>query len=243
MIPRLYLESDTPLATGQTRPLEREPGHYLTRVLRLRPGGELRLFDGRGGEWQATLIRTEPHCLLNIGAHLPCSRESPVAITLVQGLIKPNAMELVIQKSVELGVNRILPLLARRSVDRPRERPDRWRRIAIEAAEQCGRDRVAEILPPTPWEALPNLLAEGPRILFWEEARHDSLTALLPASPPPTHLTLLVGPEGGFHPEEAAFAQARLGCGLAGLGPRVLRAETAALAALTAAQLLWGDLG
>ncbi|MEO5365004.1 MAG: 16S rRNA (uracil(1498)-N(3))-methyltransferase [Magnetococcus sp. WYHC-3] len=248
MIPRLY--HPHPLVPGQFLTLGREAGHYLARVLRLRSGEPVVLFNGRDGlDYPAIIQALEPELTLRLDTPLPNPAESPLTITLVHGLAKSTAMELVIQKAVELGVARILPLVCRHVVGRPdaqrdQHRRERWNRIAAEAAEQCRRARVPEILSPLPWEALPAHLApHGPRLLCWEQ--NDGLPPLASLGsrwPRPEHVTLLTGPEGGFAADEVASACADLGFTAVSLGPRILRSETAAITAVTLAQVLWGDL-
>ncbi|MBF0590013.1 MAG: RsmE family RNA methyltransferase, partial [Magnetococcales bacterium] len=171
MIPRLYLP--TPLALGTTLDLDRPMQRYVARVLRLRAGDAVILFNGEGGSFRAEIRRMGPPLQVEIVHHDTTCRESPLTITLVQGVTKQSAMEIIVQKGVELGVNTIQPLVVQRSVSRPRKGRDgplkRWQRIAVEAAEQCGRDRVPNIAPPCGWEELAQRLPAGPRLLFWEE--------------------------------------------------------------------------
>ena len=218
---------------------------HAAAVLRLKPGAALRVFDGRGREYRARLIASgRGSARAELVEPFPAPAESPLPIVLALGVSRGDRMDLAVQKSVELGVARIIPLWTVRGVVRPDprkagERLSRWRRIAEGACEQCGRSIVPEL--------------ESPRALGeWLERRPRNGTALrlagdrgrafasLPAPEPP--LTLLIGPEGGLDPREAERAD-RSGFVAARLGPRVLRTETAAIAAIAAAQLLWGDLG
>ena len=243
MVPRLYFPHA--LHTGQQLDPGKEVRRYLLKTLRLTPCAPLVLFNGQDpGEWQGSLTDT-PLGHIQVLAFKANQRESPLHITLVQGLSKTHAMELTVQKAVELGVARIIPLLCRRSSSNPgsgltANRQRRLLRIAVEAAEQSGRIRVPEITPPVSWQALGEHLGPGPRWLFWEEGRHPSVNA---QPDPGQALTLLVGPEGGMDDWEASFAREQLGCITLGLGPRILRAETAAMAVVAACQMLWGDLG
>ncbi|MEO5372447.1 MAG: 16S rRNA (uracil(1498)-N(3))-methyltransferase [Magnetococcus sp. DMHC-1] len=223
-------------------------GHYLLRVLRLPQGAEVCLFDGSGGEWDGILLSVVTPVTIQLLRHRTGERESPLAITLVHGLSRPAAMDMVIQKGVELGVATIVPLITRRSVSRPDARQsanksERWQRIAMEASEQCGRTRVPHIHPPTSWDRLAELTPVGLRLLFWEEERQGMRLRSLDSPPHGSPLTLLTGPEGGLDAEEVAFAREKLGFLAVGLGPRILRTETAALAVLTMVQTLWGDMG
>ncbi|MEO5377044.1 MAG: 16S rRNA (uracil(1498)-N(3))-methyltransferase [Magnetococcus sp. DMHC-6] len=248
MIPRLY--HATPLQGHQIIELNREAHRYLVRVLRLEREAPLLLFDNQGGEWQAVLSDPGPPARITLGAYLPIERESSLEITLVQGLAKPAAMEFILQKGVELGVKRLIPLLCQRGVSKPdlarqAHRMERWQRIVIEATEQCGRTRLLEILPPTPWSHLaPQLTPSAPRYLFWEQAAQPTSPASgrYPPLPSPTQVTLLIGPEGGFTAEEVQWASKNLCTTILSLGPRILRTETAALAAITTLQAWAGDI-
>ncbi|HJZ84760.1 MAG TPA: 16S rRNA (uracil(1498)-N(3))-methyltransferase [Polyangia bacterium] len=212
--------------------------HYLCRVLRLRPGDPVVLFDGQGHERDAQLIRVGPRsATLRLSGRREVALPSGPALTLLVGLAKGDKMDFIVQKATELGVARIVPVLTERSVIRPGERTRvaarqaRWNKIAREAARQCGRADVPAIAPVCPLGAA---LAAAPtgalRLLFWEQARAVKLRDLLPKAPP-AQVVIAVGPEGGFSAAEAAAAQA-LGFVAVGLGSRTLRAETAALAAL-----------
>lgn len=243
MIPRLYFAQ--PLHPEQRFNPGQDVCRYLLRTLRLPPGSPLILFNGeQPGEWQARL--QDASGSIEVLNFTPNKRESPLAITLVQGISKTKAMELTIQKAVELGVHRIIPLLCRRSSSNAGSeltdnRQRRLHRIAIEAAEQCGRTSVPKILPPTNWSALGNHLCPGPRWFFWEEGEQAPRFTDL-AHPGPS-VSLLVGPEGGLEASEEQFAREQLGFITLNLGPRILHTATAAMTVITACQLLWGDMG
>ena len=203
------------------------------------------MFDGRGGEYRAKLIAAgKGGVQVELVEPVPATAESPLPIVLALGVSRGDRMDLAVQKSVELGVARIVPLWTVRGVVRPdprktEERLARWRRIAEGACEQCGRSTVPAFERPG---RLDEWLVRRSRVgtaLRLAGARGRAF-ALLPTPEPP--LTLLVGPEGGFDAREAQRAD-RSGFAAARLGPRVLRTETAAIAAVSAAQLLWGDLG
>ena len=243
MIPRLYFPQ--PLYPEQRITPDQDICRYLLRTLRLSPGSAIILFNGeQQGEWHARLYNTSGTIeVLNFTAN---TRESPLAITLVQGISKTKAMELTVQKAVELGVDRIIPLLCRRSssnagAELTDNRQHRLHRIAIEAAEQCGRTKVAKIFPPTEWSALENHLCTGARWFFWEEG--EQAPGFIQCSHPGPSVSLLVGPEGGLEASEEQFARQQLGFNTLTLGPRILHTATAALTVIAACQLLWGDMG
>lgn len=230
------------MAAGQLLDLSEAQRHYVQRVMRLGVGQTVLLFNGDGQEWPARITTLGPPLRVTLQQGVANHRESPLAITLVQGMARGQAMDWVVQKGVELGVARILPLVCQRGRHEGGN-VERWLRIAAEAAEQCGRPRLPEIHAPRPWSGLPPLLDDAPRWLFWEEPQENAtLTTLARATTKPTAITLFIGPEGGFSREEVTNAQHTLGCQVVGLGPRILRTETAALTAIAALQLLWGDL-
>jgi 16S rRNA (uracil1498-N3)-methyltransferase len=239
-IPRVYL--DGPLAVGEDIALPTNTVHYLVDVLRLRSGSELRLFNGRNGEFCAFLASLGPGIArAKITAHHAIDRESPLAVTLVQGVSRSARMDYTLQKSVELGVASIVPVFCERSAvrldpERRRSRTDHWQRVVISACEQCGRNRPPRLTEPALFTDWLDSYTDGPALVL--DSRADKRLADL--VPPVDGLTLVVGPEGGFSAKEVKM------CQLAGfqplaLGPRILRTETAAVAALAAIQALWGD--
>lgn len=237
------------LATGRTVVLPQDAAQHLTRVLRLRAGAAITLFDGEGGEWAAELVSGARDALAaRIGEHHPIERESPLQLTLLQGLARGERMDLVIQKATELGVTRIVPLITSRCVvqldaERGERRVEHWRAVAASACEQCGRNRLPEVCPPmqfesacqTPWAA-----ADEPRWLLDPESTL-TLRDVIAAPAALRRATLLVGPEGGLEASEIDLA-VRTGFRTLRFGPRVLRTETAGLAALAALQSSAGDL-
>ena len=213
--------------------------HHASRVLRLSAGDELVIFDGGGGAFRCRMTGESP--VVEILERRPEGKEAKIPVTLVQALCANDKMDWVVQKAVELGAAAIQVVETRRSVvrlsgDRARRREAHWRSVAISACEQCGRNVVPEI----------------PRIepLFDWIASQDGGGLGLMLSPsgaplrnfplPQGGVSLLVGPEGGFTPEEEAFAQSR-GFREAKLGPAILRTETAGLAGLAAIEALWGE--
>ncbi len=238
--PRIY--TNQPLADGGRITLEAGPSHHLLRVLRLKAGAELRVFNGRGGCYAAVLADSSGGSAeVDIGAVDHSDRESPLAITLAIGMSRGERMDWIVQKSVELGVATIQPLTTLRTEvrlkgERCAKKLTHWRQIAIAACEQSGRNRVPEILPPEPFSTALGLPAELQLVLA--PGADQSLAGLTET---PSSLCLLIGPEGGLAAEEVAAAEA-VGFRAVGLGPRVLRTETAPLAALAICQARWGDL-
>ncbi|MBF0262276.1 MAG: 16S rRNA (uracil(1498)-N(3))-methyltransferase [Magnetococcales bacterium] len=245
MIPRLFVPHSPRI--GEPLALDDAERHRLLRTLRLTRGDTVILFSGEPGEWRATIVDTGPVLRVEPVAFVAAEKDSPLRVTLILGLTKSGAIELAVQKAVEAGVDRLIPLISRYGVCRPDARQSdnksrRLKRIAIEAAQQCGRTRVPELLDPVGWSELPPLLTPDPRLLFWEAAGDQG--ARLRALPHPgAGVTLLIGPEGGLTAEEVRLAREELGFVTVSLGPRVLRAETAAMATVVACQVLWGDMG
>lgn len=243
---RTRVHLDAPLAAGRRVTLPAQAAQHVTKVLRLRHGAALTVFDGRGGEYEATLELEGRHAHVSIADHRLIERESPIRITLLQALARGERMDFVIQKATELGVHRIIPVAAARSVvqldaERSDKRTSHWYGIAAAACEQSGRNTLPRIETPQPFEsALRSVTSLDLRLLLWPEAT-DSLRDRLGASGTVSEIALLVGPEGGF--EELEVEQAQIaGFQPVRLGPRVLRTETAGLAALAALQCLAGDL-
>ena len=232
------------LAPGaQIRLPDRAARHVA--VLRLRAGDAIRLFDGSGGEFQAQLTALERSRITAlIGQRSELERESPLGITLAQCLSGGDRMGLALQKATELGVAAILPLASERSVvrlsaERAERKLEHWRNVVIAACEQCGRNRVPTVHAPQDLHAwLAGSDAGALRLMLLPQADR-SLSELAPPAPG-APITLLAGPEGGLAPHETAAAL-RAGFTAVRLGPRVLRTETAPLAALAALQMLWGD--
>ena len=235
--PRLYVEIE--LRPGAKLGLPAAAAHHVARVLRLREGEAVTLFDGRGGEYDAKVcLPGRGHVVAEVGARHEIERESPLAVTLVQAVSAGEKMDYTIQKAVELGVAAIQPVLTERSVvrlagERAAKRLEHWQRVAIAACEQCGRNRVPEVREPLPLARYrPEAAATK---LLLSPLAGKSLREI-----PQARLVLAVGPEAGFAAEEEAQLE-RAGFVPVRLGPRVLRTETAALAALAALNALHGD--
>ncbi|MDR2839421.1 MAG: 16S rRNA (uracil(1498)-N(3))-methyltransferase [Azonexus sp.] len=244
-LPRFYCRE--PLASGASVDLPPPVARHATRVLRLPPGAAMILFDGRGGEYLAHIERIErDRVLARLADWRDIERESPLAVTLVQALQAGEKMDFTIQKAVELGVRDIAPVTSRRSVlrlsgERAGKRVAHWQGVAAAACEQCGRNQVPLVAP---LEKLENWLARpaaGALRLMLSPEAEQTLADVSQVSQKADKIHLLIGAEGGLDPEEIIAAR-QAGFQAVRLGPRVLRTETAGLAALTALQLLWGDL-
>ena len=240
MMPRFHCPG--PFAAGATVALPPQAEHHALRVLRLRPGDELVLFDGEGGEWPGRLVESGRGLRVTLGEWREVEREAPLALTLAQALAVADKMDWVVQKAVELGACAIVPVQAKRSVlrlsgERAGKRLRHWQQVLVSACEQCGRNRLPGLEDVVD---LPHFLARPGREtrLLLSPGAGMRLTAL---PRPAGAVTLLVGPEGGFDPDEEASARAA-GFQPVSLGPRVLRTETAGLAAIAALMALWGDL-
>lgn len=219
---------------------------HLTRVLRLKPGDPVILFDGEGKEYQATIRRVTDRqaSFALVQEPLPETPEPSVRIILGIGLLKSTKLEWLIQKATELGVGEILPFHSLRVVPRPEEttvrnRLGRWEKIAAEAAKQCRRSRIPRIHPPCSFAEALTAFPEAARIFLWEKEKDRTLNGVLNSPSPVVYA--LVGPEGGFSAEEAKEAE-EAGFAPVRLGPRLLRAETAGLAIVALLQFICGDL-
>lgn len=250
-VTRVYVE--TALMPGSAVQLPAETASHLTRVLRARSGDPLILFNGNGREFKGAIETVRgSHVSALVGEGREVDRESPLNITLVQCVPRGDRMDFIVQKATELGVARIVPALSQRSVvrldkEQAQSKAGHWRGVSVSACEQCGRNRLPAIEPAQPLlNYLGDLTASGgPRWVFEPESAPitgagaqafdgASGTAILNAQ-------IAIGPEGGFAPDELeAFRIA--GFSKAALGPRVLRTETAAIAAVVWLQARLGDM-
>ena len=222
---------------------------HIQRVLRLGPGDRIVVVSPQGREWEGRLDRVDNHLAAGtLLSEITVSREPRLEITLIQGLPKAGKMDDIIQKGTELGMVRFLPLICERSVvrldkDQGRQKVTRWQRIAQEAAKQARRSVIPEVTSPvTLPEVLSQSTGDGLDVLLWEGETNSSLQDLGPRTGTVLAVRLLVGPEGGFSPEEARQAEAA-GFHAVTLGPRILRTETAGLVAAAALLYASGDLG
>ena len=237
---RIYLDRD--LAPGLELCLSRAAFHHAINVLRHPVGVVLSLFNGDGREYQAQLIAiARKEAAVRVLSSSEPAVESPLRTTLVQAVIKGDRMDYALQKAVELGVSQIRPLFTEHAGACPgqgrlQKKIQHWTRVIVSACEQSGRTRIPPLL--TPLDSAEAIAAlEGPGVLLAPSARSP-----LGSVPTGRDITVFIGPEGGFSATELALAADR-GIAVATLGPRILRAETAAVAALTILQSLWGDLG
>ena len=241
MIPRFFCPF--PLHPGATVELAAEAAHHALKVLRVGAGDTAILFDGSGGQWHATLHPAGKALRATLAAFEDHDPESPLALTLVQALPASDKMDFIVQKAVELGVVRIQPVASKRSVirlsgERAGRRVQHWRNIAIAACEQSGRNRVPTVAAILDLPQYLGIAAQENALRF--VCAPGASGSLRDLAVPDVPLSLLVGPEGGFEEDELLAAHAA-GFRPLGLGPRVLRTETAGLGAVAAIMALWGD--
>jgi 16S rRNA (uracil1498-N3)-methyltransferase len=246
-LPRIYLPC--PLITGDLCPATDELTRYLKTVLRLREGEPLLVFNGTEWEYEAIVRRTAAGVALEIAGRHAASADT-ISITLCQAIPKADKLEAIIRHTVELGVGRIIPFFAERSVPRwpaektPQKRA-RWQKVAVEACRQCGRSDVPEIGEVVSFsEALGFAPPGGLALIFWEEEATRGIRETLrdPACNGTKEFLLVIGPEGGFGKDEIDEAK-QAGCVSVSLGKRVLRVDTAAVAALAVIQYERGAIG
>jgi 16S rRNA (uracil1498-N3)-methyltransferase len=238
-LPRFLMRA--PVAAGDHVALEADEARHV-RVRRLRRGDTVALFDGHGRCYVATLDRiTAKQVEVVIREELPQrTGESSLVLTLALAMLKADRLELAIEKCTELGVVRIRPFISEHSLARPSpSRRARWSAIALSAAKQCGRSVVPAVDAPVKFSAILDD-ADPCRVLYYEDTAAE--TPQTAAAEHPFRATVIIGPEGGFSAAEVEQARAAR-CTILSLGPRILRAETAAIAAVTLCQAWWGDLG
>jgi len=237
------------MSPGQVVALPANAAHHAARVLRLTAGDEVMVFNGTGGEFSARIAEVRKHHVsVAIDQHHEIERETVLNITLVQSLCANEKMDFVVQKAVELGVRQIQPVSSQRSLvklsgERAQKRMAHWQQIAVAACEQCGRNRLPPVLPLLTLAEWLSLAKNSPdknarRFLLSPDAQLSLRD--LPTPPANASITLLIGPEGGFAAEEESLAQTA-GLMPLRLGPRILRVEGAAIAALGAIYGAWGE--
>lgn len=240
----IRIHTDLPLDPGQELSLPTQAGEHVARVLRLTPGDPLTLFNGDGNDYPASILTVgKREVMVRIESRQALHNESPLPLTLAQGVARGEKMDLIVQKATELGVVRIVPLLTERSevkldAARAEKRLAHWRAVAASACEQSGRARLPEIVPALPLTTwLGSLEKDGAlRLALLPDASRTSRDLRFTASGG----LLVVGPEGGLGERDIDALTAAGFDGLR-LGPRILRTETAGLAALAALQALHGD--
>ncbi len=239
-ISRIYIEQD--ISPDSVLILPKAASHHVGRVLRLRIDEPLSLFNGQGGEYPGRIKSIDRHAVqVAVGAFSAVERESPLHLTLAQSVSRGERMDLTIQKAVELGVQTIVPLITQRTtvkLDQAREqkRLQHWQSIIISACEQSGRNRIPELLALHSLDDWLKLTPQGEKFILSGTAAQRLASQARSC----TAVTLIAGPEGGFLEDEVCRAE-EAGYIPLRLGPRILRTETAALAAISALQLRWGD--
>lgn len=232
--PRLFVEET--LTEGATFALPAAQSHYLSGVMRLKPGDGLRLFDDRTGEWPATVVEAGRKSVqVTVGARI-APREAVPDLWLCAAPIKRGRIDWVAEKACELGVAKLMPVLTRRTVV-DKLNLERLRAHMIEAAEQCGRTALPQLDQPLPLSKLLQDWPEGRQLVFCDEDGGVPMTSALAAGP----AAILIGPEGGFDPDERERIRSLPQAVGVSLGPRILRADTAAVAAVALWQAASGD--
>jgi 16S rRNA (uracil1498-N3)-methyltransferase len=240
-IPRIYLEQA--LAENTNCLLSDDAAHHVSRVLRMKAGQSISLFNSRGGYFDAIITRIDKRNVeVATGDHHPDECESPLAITLVQGISRGERMDYTLQKAVELGVQHIIPVLCeytnvKLDDEKKQKRHEHWRKIIINACEQCGRNRIPSLALTQELDGWLDIDTNELKLIL----HPGTSVQLCQLENKHSKVALLAGPEGGFSDIEVAHAM-KHGYQPITLGPRILRTETAALAAITACQVLWGDL-
>jgi 16S rRNA (uracil1498-N3)-methyltransferase len=258
---RIYIPPED-IAKKEGIKLNADKSHYLISVLRCKKGDVITIIDGKGKAYEAEVVEiAKKHVFINILSETPLDTESPLNLVLCQGVLKGEKMDLVIQKTTELGVKEIIPLIAERCLVKETRKVKRWQKIAEEAAEQCGRTVIPTVHEPVEYRnALCVMSDEYKKFLlthydlpitdyglngfiFWEEGGISLKEAVLKISPSPSHpftdspIHIFIGPEGGFAAEEVKLAE-KHGLIRTTLGKRILRAETAAIVSVALVQFL-----
>ncbi len=240
-IPRLFI--DMPLASGETVLLPRDKAHYISNVLRMRAADPIKLFNNLGYEYEARVVDiTKKAAQIKVLKSIQIDNESPLKITLCLAIARGQHMDFSIQKAVELGVYNIVPVISEFSNvkledSRVQNKLTHWQNIIISAAEQCGRNRLTQLQKPLPFTEWLQLDTSMKRLIL-HPASQQSLSDI---GLQENELSLIIGPEGGFSDHELKSSEEK-GCIPISMGPRILRTETAVVAAVSNAQQLWGDL-
>ncbi len=245
-MPRFYVPQ--PLIEKGMLRIEGDEVRHIRRVLRLRAGDEITVFDGSAKEYEGIIVSEGPSSVvISIQDILSSKRESPLEITLAQSLLKGEKMDYLIQKTTELGVKRIIPFFSSRSIpllerSKKLERYRRWERIAIEASKQCGRGMIPRIEPIQDYSEMLQNIPEGfLRLILWEK-QGAKLKEVLEGLKEEAKIFFIVGPEGGLSQQEVELAKQKAFASVT-LGKRILRSETASLCLLSILQYEKGDIG
>ena len=233
-LPRLFVPK--PLAQWAQVELDGAPAHYLGNVLRLKEGAELLIFDGNSGEWLAKIVLVRKGRMVVVAERQTRPLEAVPDLWLAFAPVKKGRVDWLVEKAVELGVARLVPVITQRTIV-DKLNLERMRAHIIEAAEQCGRTSLAEIEKPVKLDAYLKSRDATRTLYFADESGGEPAAAAFKAGPS----LILTGPEGGFTPDEAAAIRAAPNAQAVSLGPRILRAETAALAAVAAWMAVAGD--
>ena len=235
--------------TGSTSIITGADAKHIKKVLRLKPGEMIGLFDGLGFEYKARIVHLSANNVeVLITRSFPSKTESPVQIIVAQAFLKDRKMDTLVRQLSELGITKWIPFIASRSVPRPDKkrlaaRTERWKKIAIEALKQCKRSRITEIGTTVSFENILKTVKDYDLKIAFYENETKSINSIL--SKHDRHIgtiCIMLGPEGGFTSQEIESAR-NCGFHISALGPRILKAETATIAASTLIQYLWGDLG
>jgi 16S rRNA (uracil1498-N3)-methyltransferase len=244
-MPRIYLPASD--MAGANITITDEKSHYLISVLRCHKGDELIIFDGKGDCFKTRIVKVDKReVITEVIEKFTCDMESPLNIILVQGLIKGEKMDMIVQKTTELGVKKIIPVITKRSQLRETKKVTRWRKIAEEAARQCGRSIVTDVQESIRFDDLfQNVPEKKSGLIFYEEAKGtlSETVGILKTKRGEWggEIYIVIGPEGGFTKEEITLAHNN-GLLITCIGKRILRAETAAISAVALIQFLLGDI-
>lgn len=240
-IPPKQMGNDESVITGSD-------AHHMRDVLRLQPNQWVVVFDGTGREYQAQILSIDrKEIRVAMRSSVKADIEPSFELAFAQGYLKDKKMDGLVRQLTELGVDRWVPFLSRRSIPVPDKkrlqgRYQRWQKISLEALKQCGRSRAMELDALVSFgDALKQARSYDLKVIFWEESKAVTLVDHV-RSTDPNRVFLMVGPEGGFGVDEIEMAE-KEGFRIVGLGPRILKAETAALAAAVMAQYVFGDMG
>lgn len=236
------ISKDSPVIEGQD-------AYHISGVLRLKPKDHIILVDGMGFEYKAQIISSSKNQVtVAIVEKYTVLTESPIGISVGQGYLKDKKMEMLIRHLTEIGITRWTPIVSERSIPQPGKKPnssriERWQIIAREAVKQCRRTLVPEIAPSISFhQAVTNSADMDFKIIFYENATVPFSRSMVPDAHPISQILVIFGPEGGFSNREVELARSN-GFVVASLGPRILKAETASIAACTLIQHLFGDMG